>query len=398
MGLAKQLMMEQDEQGWSFTDHSVCPACVGDEALAAILREHLDPTNACDFCDATAAAPLDALLDAFVRGLHNEYEHAIHGVGWESREGGYQWNPKWDTWDLVGEFDTVLIGEGLLDAVRDAMHDTTWVDHNFVARRRDVVLTEAWDRFCSAVKYETRYVFWRRPGDDADPGVGEIAPAEILDEVGGLIDRLGLITVVPAGHRFWRAHTHDEPAIDRTASRLGTVPRDKALAANRMSPAGIPMFYGAGDATTAIREVAFHSDHANVTWAQFELTANLAVVDFTALPTIPSMFDPDLGAMRRQLSFLHHFVAQLSDRARPLHEQIDYVPTQIVTEYLLRVHGEGQSADGLLYGSSITGDVCVVADVPNDRCVESAGITALPSFALVPGTVSTRTLSPSDRS
>jgi hypothetical protein len=84
------------------------------------------------------------------------------------------------------------------------------------------------------------------------------------------------------------------------------------------------------------------------------------------------MFDPEWGGFRRQLLFLHRFVKQLSDRARPQYEQIDYVPTQILTEYLLRVYEKGRLVHGLLYASSITGGMSAVLDVANDRCVEQA--------------------------
>ena len=50
------------------------------------------------------------------------------------------------------------------------------------------------------------------------------------------------------------------------------------------------------------------------------------------------------------------------------YEQIDYVPTQIVTEYLLRIFGNGALVDGLLYASALTGRVSAVLDVPASRC------------------------------
>lgn len=65
-------MMQQDEQGWSFTDEHVCAGCV-DDALEPAIRRAADDDEACDFCGRTPAAPLDVLLEAFVSGLRNEY-------------------------------------------------------------------------------------------------------------------------------------------------------------------------------------------------------------------------------------------------------------------------------------------------------------------------------------
>lgn len=175
------------------------------------------------------------------------------------------------------------------------------------------------------------------------------------------------------------ARTHCKSPLEHTASDLGTVPKELALKANRMSPAGIPMFYGAVDADTAVAEVTLTSDDTHVTWYEFELTAELRVVDLTMLPPEPSMFDPKLGSMRRQIRFLNMFVQQLSDRVEPEHEQIDYIPTQIVTEYLLHVHGGGDRVRGLVYESSLADGACVALDIPNAHCIDPGTPPALNS-------------------
>lgn len=393
---------DQQEQGWSHTDKFACTSCVNEEALEQILRASEDPDRACTFCGRAPAAPLDALVEAFVGGLYHEYENALDGVGWDGREGGFQWPDTWDTWDLIGDFGDVLVGDGLIDAVRHAVHDQTWVERNFAERRRDDVLTESWERFCEAVQYKTRYVFWRaRHADDDDVQyAGEVPAAKILDEVGSLVESLGLVLTLPSGTQFWRAQTHMELEIPPTAARLGTAPRALALRSNRMNPAGIPMFYGADSAETATSEVALHSEDDRVTCCTFETSADAMALDYTALPAVPSMFDPVLGRLRRALIFLHRFVEQLSDRVPAAQEQIDYVPTQVVTEYFLRVHREDRPIVGLLYASSLTGSVCTVLDVSNQACVEQE-----PGWdegdelrlGLIPTSISTRLLSDEDK-
>jgi hypothetical protein len=397
MGLAKDLMMQEDEQGWSFTTQHVCADCVDDDSLETVIRTHADATQACDFCSSSPAAPLDVLLEAFVNGLRLEYGDADNeGVAYESREGGYQWwGPMWNTWDLVGEFDHVLTGEGLLDAVRSAMHDRVWVEVNFAHPRRDEALSASWERFCEAVQYETRYVFWLRDDEDEEQirSWGEIPASRILDDLGKLIEQLDLVRDLPAGSRWWRARTHSAPDADWGASELGTTPRENAIQANRMSPAGIPMFYGAVDPDTAVREVAIRTDDRWVTVAAFETSQACTVVDFTALPPVPSQFDPERAHSLRSLLFLHEFAAKLAQPARARLEQVDYVPTQVVTEYLLRIHGRRTPINGLLYPSAFSGGACAVLDVPNVRCAEqTAGWASTDQLrlGLVPGSAVTR--------
>lgn len=367
--------MEQDDQGWDFSAQFVCTRCVSDDALAAAIASEASVDQVCDFCGGSPAASLNVLLAAFFAGLRNEYGQADdEGVGWDGREGGYQWTTTWDAWDLIADFGDVLSGDGLLDAVQHLAHATTWVERNFSWRRRDEVLTEAWTTFCRTVKYETRYVIWLHEQTDMQEAemAGEIPPARILHHIGDLLTRLGLgVRVLDAGYSVWRAQIHDDPGMTFDAGRLGTAPADKAKRPNRMSPAGIPLFYGAEEKDTAIQEVSGGSAGGYVTVGQFQTSRPCTVIDFTTLPAVPSMFDPELGSEWRYLSFLHRFAAEVSKPIDPADSHIDYVPTQILTEYFLRIFKAGKGADGILYDSATApGTVCAAFDVPNDRCVE----------------------------
>ena len=86
-------MMQEAEQGWSFTDKSVCGRCVNEDALETILEERAEAQLRCNFCGGTPAASLNVLLEAFTNGLRNEYENALDSAPWEGREGGFQVNP-----------------------------------------------------------------------------------------------------------------------------------------------------------------------------------------------------------------------------------------------------------------------------------------------------------------
>jgi len=156
MGYWNRRQMEEHERSWSSSDKSVCNECIEEPALQSIVQTDLDSACACDFCGRTPAAPLDSLVSAFVNGLKNEFELAIDSVPWEGRAGGYLINLQWDTYELVWDLGDVFKSEELLLAVCDAVHDDTWVEKDWVTRRRDEVLTDAWTEFCEAVKYQTR--------------------------------------------------------------------------------------------------------------------------------------------------------------------------------------------------------------------------------------------------
>lgn len=366
VGFAKRVMMEQDEQGWSYSDDWVCAACVDEEALRAGIEADSSPDETCTFCRKSPAAPLNTLLALFVAGLCRQYTKAIDKLYWDDDV-----TSTYDSWDLVDDYQEIFLGEGLVEAVRSSIHDESWVEVDFAVPHQDVLLANAWEAFCKAVKFETRYVIWLRKDDDDAAGRAEVPVARILHAVAGVIDVLGLIHTLPAGSRWWRAQPHGAEPIDQTPARLGTVPADLATQPNRMSPPGIPMFYGASDRETAVDEVTspLPIGVLQATWAAFETSQDCRVVDFTRLPPIPSLFDPTLGDTFHDVTFLHRFVGQLSSKARVDWEAVDYVPTQVLTEFFLRVHDEADPVSGLVYHSAITGRESIVLDVSNDGCV-----------------------------
>jgi HEPN/RES N-terminal domain 1/RES domain len=369
--LTKRHMEQVEEQGWAAGDESVCTVCVSEESLEAAIRLAETTDVACSFCGASPAGPIEALLAPFMAGVRREFEHAADSVYWDGREGGYQ-APTLDSWDLIDHYADIFVGDGLLEVIRDAVLDETWVASDWAWSSRDEALTESWDTFCHIIKYETRYVIWRQRSETQNGGSGAIPPARILDAVGDLVDLYPewLTAEIDPSVRLWRARPHDADEQVESASDLGTTPVAKSRS-NRMSPAGIPMFYGAFDARTAALEAVQGTDKAISSTAAWVVSVPAKVLDLTNLQPIPSVFAPN-GDERPQWIFLHYFARSL--RAKVELEDIDYVPTQVVTEYFLRIFGEGSFFDGLQYMSDVEGGGrCVVMDVRNEGCVEAEG-------------------------
>jgi len=82
----------------------------------------------------------------------------------------------------------------------------------------------------------------------------EAPPYEVLSEIGELLRDLGLSKVFAAGTVFYRARLDNSQRYSELAD-LGPPAKEYAKYANRFSPAGIPMFYGALDMETTIAEV-----------------------------------------------------------------------------------------------------------------------------------------------
>ena len=79
------------------------------------------------------------------------------------------------------------------------------------------------------------------------------------------------------------------------------------------------------------------------------------VIDLSTPPEVPSLYDPERRHLRSGLIFLRHFVSEIAKPfVRDDRIHIEYVPTQVATEWLRTRFdpGPGRPLVGLLYGSS----------------------------------------------
>jgi hypothetical protein len=249
--------------------------------------------------------------------------------------------------------------------------------HYFMLPRREA-LRYGCDRFVEQVKHKTRYLFLGEDDEDYHPD--DIPPTRMLDELGAEIRAVGCVQAITAGTPIVRVRVDDAAQRHTTATALGTPKREYALQPNRMSPAEIPMFYGALDCDTALRETVNPADVRGkvATIGTWVPTRDLQMLNLTSIGPVPSMFDEEDRHLREAIAFLRAFAAEVSLPVRGT-EHIDYVPTQIVTEYFrhrYRTDG-GDRVDGITYTSSRTGEPACVIFAESDDCGERS-MTACP--------------------
>jgi hypothetical protein len=111
---------------------------------------------------------------------------------------------------------------------------------------------------------------------------------------------------------------------------------------NRFSPAGISMFYGSADENTCMIEIGKTS---NCSIGKWELLQDILIFDLTYkfnfdkgqyfYQKFPSIFDKNRRKYYHDYKFILDFASDISQKIiKNRSENIDYVPTQIVTEYL----------------------------------------------------------------
>ena len=231
-----------------------------------------------------------------------------------------------------------------------------------------------WDRFKQIVKHERRFTFWSVEESAEDPyGIFETSAGEMLDEIGKLVNRTNLFRSYPEKSEFWRARVHDADVRLRDRSGLFPPPVHKAIQANRMSPAGVVMFYGAEDLETAIIETADPRADADrrVTYGTFVALRELVLLDLHDLSPLPSYFDSSRQDEWNEVSFLRRFAVEIAEPIKKDgRNHVEYVPTQAFTEFVRfeMKRDKDKRIDGIRYTSSRNGQPCVVLFCTGEEC------------------------------
>jgi hypothetical protein len=407
------VMAEEWERGWHSSDKFICVHCIGDDCLRDVVARAVTEDEECSFCGCVPAAEFDVFMEAFMVGVDNRFEQADDaGMPWE---GGYVFET-FEHYELPDSFDWVAAGEhdvAVVDEISDRLAEKTYASRWWLATEPDEAFSTAWKDFCEQILHRTRFVFWaRKDMVEHYRGAGDVSVAKVLEAIGRLLVSFDLITILPAETVTYRArgHARQEDSRGWGAAQVGTNLPKNATSSSRMSPAGIPLFYGAGDVETALAEVARADDREFFSVGEFVTTEPVTVIDLTNVPPVPSIFDPVLGGAQGMLRFLNELVDELRQPIDTARSNLDYVPTQVFCEYFLHVFnpdedGEAEAdanADreaegkarvrGLMWTSAAAAGSggCLALNVPQEDCVDvDDSNTGQLQLHLVPGSVTT---------
>ena len=265
MGRAKEWLIQQWERGYREAEGAICEKCVTDTALRQWISDNLSATT-CRFCCASSEKQIAARFDEFVgivlTGVRFDWNHPDdEGISYISAEGGYQ-TAIADTREVLEEYN-ISDESHVLDAIIDVIDGEGWVEREYYVGDKSQRLQWGWDAFKEVVKHQTRYVFLAPEESD---GSAEVPPSGMLAAIGAMVvdelAELDLITEITVGTDLFRIRIG--PEAYNTGAEIGTPPAQFANQSNRMSPAGIPMFYGAFDINTARAETFDPKHHAGL--------------------------------------------------------------------------------------------------------------------------------------
>jgi hypothetical protein len=391
MALAKEHAMQVILRGFADTgDRAICLNCIIDTGLRAETSHYLTEPQ-CTFCQAKndngepIAADFESFMNLVMTGVRFLYNGA-NDEGVPRDEGDWVGATIYTTADVIETVCFDAVTEDVLPVITDLAHVDDWTQRDFALLRPDRALRRGWDEFGRKVKHESRFVFLSRP-EQSSMLPDDFTTAEFLRKLEHIIIWTdNLLQSVPAGRVFWRGRLVDSPGTTGyTAATLGTPPAHLA-SSSRMSPAGIPMFYASDDIDTVVAEIAAHSARRYAVVGAFQTVRDLTLLNLAELPPIPSVFTAEGRERHFDVRFLHDFAADLG---KPIvldgREHIDYVPTQVVTEYLRWI--PDFALDGILYRSAQNGGVCCVLFCDATGCADPGALTGESRLQLQPGSV-----------
>lgn len=349
--------------GKTFDSESrVCRRCVDDPHLWTQAAD--EPSRGvCDFCGAKGPCVTVAILAAVIDPVYRENVH----IGETTRV--FAMDDDNDGWEQKGEDPLFIVQEltgldvDIAEAVVEVLSEGDW---SSVVDGGDALYDmasnyeytpsyphehhEVWNTFQKRVKHRRRYL-----DRSLELSLNEIFsdfPVEWIERADGPVQHHGA-----GGLRIFRARaaadlSHVRAILADPHAQLGPPPRD-SRAAGRLNAAGIGVFYGGLSSDVCVAETRpFLGSYAVV--AEFEQIDTIKVLDLTAFDRHPpsgSLFRPGYADERDRWRFLQSFHWRITQPVKPGTESLEYVPTQVVAEYLHSVLG----FDALIYRSAQVG-------------------------------------------
>jgi hypothetical protein len=378
MGGVKQQMIEDEQNGFNAdSDDSVCEKHFDDYGIKKYIKR-AKIFKRCSYCRSPLSTPLNGVVLHLMKCVWKFYADPNDGEGiWDSEN--HAWADEYpDTNELL--FDTLRIDVTpykLQKEISRMLGDNIWVERDAYGYSEDDLLYDDWDFFSKVLKEQLRYVFFKvmvEKHSQFDLKNSKVDPSEILDDIGKMICDLSLFKKYSTRKtlKLYRARQHSKREKITDYMALSSPPKIKAKA-NRFSAAGISMFYGAEDDETAILEVINDSKTETlITVGKFIVNKNLNLITLTDLPYI-SIFDEENNKYCASIRFLKRFIENVSQPLKTgTSEHIEYVPTQVVTEYFRYIFPQkfNIQIDGIQYNSSKNKKKCYVLFFDEDDATQ----------------------------
>lgn len=305
------------------------------------LEEHIGD---CDYCNHQGVDICDIKeVGSFIsEGFLRHYEDAANQVGFCSADGGYQIETC-----LASEIILYELGifSEHLDHPENLLNDLINDDCTPYVRKDpygpptgepDEIMY--WENFCSIVRTKQRFtIFLNSENKDK---YDQNLPHNFLSQLSNHF-LPSLVTTLDPGIKIFRARIVNES--ENLQHEDLTSPPPAFAKNNRMSAAGISFFYGGLTTDVSIHEVcSIASETLDV--AEFEVIKPIYILDLSVtVEDHASIFDEEYNFSQEEYykPFLRHFIRDISKPIRKSDNGIEYIPTQILTEFIKNTNFTG---------------------------------------------------------
>lgn len=354
-------VMEMSEEAWergigSIPNTLLCADHIDDEAIRLFINR-TGEVEECDYCGRRKKViMLEILMDYITDAIMHFYTDPANFMSYNSREGGYLGNV-YDASELLNEhFELEINDTALFNDIHDSFDlNRAWANEYEYHNDEGDYQYESWVAFQDIVKHKSRFLFSSKRIFKFDDGVFSIN--EFLKLMGRQIRQMNMLTTLPKNTKLYRCRQHEHADEVTEAAHICSPRNEQAIYPNRMSPAGISMFYAAFEPETAKIEALdlTNLDKSFYTIAEFKTKHVLNLIDLSKVPTMPSRFEQRKWDVFYLIAFLRAFVHDFTkgiEKDGKIH--IEYVPTQIITEYFRFEFSKAgaKPIDGIIYPSS----------------------------------------------
>ena len=346
---------------------NVCTDCISEDYLSARIVQDGE-VKYCDFCQSEQNPTIG--LDELAKQVHSVLQEHFYMTSPEP-EGADLLLAKEGYWEQPGKpidyviMDMIDSSEELTQAVRRYLseeYDPNWKDalsepcpydkfSQYEERPIDTYeFRESWTLFRQEILTQSRF-FNKAAKSVLDylfEGVTQLETSEGDPVVRALSSSDAIFRA-----RLAKSEEVMDEILKGAPSSLGAPPMRYA-GAGRMNAEGISMFYGATDVDTCIAEIR-PPIGGYIVIGRFTPLRTLRLLDLTRLREVylrGSLFNAEHMESLSRVQFLKQLETELSRPVIPDSESREYIPTQVVAEYL-GAHLD-MILDGIMFSSSQT--------------------------------------------
>jgi len=327
-----------------------CENCFNDTYVVSYIRR-TGKIGICDYCNSKYVKIKDVNIIAEVakKGLLKKYEDAVESIPYESREEGYLL-PSSNCFDIVEKEKLLNTRYKSFERLFEDLFgydDTPYVRKDYfgppTGSGDDI---ESWEYFCETIKHNNRFTAFYSITTDPDSKL-----SHFIKNVLTIFNSEKLLSKIRINKKIYRARIfNNDFTLDNNSL---TAPPPESAKANRMSPDGIPFFYGCFGKSACIYEVR-PSLYDKVAVGEFETIKDLNLLNLAnKLDSRINLFDPKYEFYFEEFvrDFLIHFAKDINRPILNESSKVEYIPTQAFIEFI-RFHSS-KKYDGIIFNSSV---------------------------------------------